>query len=235
MLFRLMRLLKEYIELALNERIRGKREFKLSEFKQIEKPYLMIAYCHDVLVPLGEGSSRVVYVLSSSKVLKIANPNREEAGIDQNGSEVSISKNSETSQHVAKVFDHDPSMKWVISELVRPINQNDFKREFGIGPSIIFSAIREMVASGNANVDDFLAKRPKIAKLLTPEAKSFTETCVKLSDVHDLIVADLVTLDHWGKTADGRIVLLDYGFNSRVYDKHYKIEIDKDSPTVRPE
>jgi hypothetical protein len=29
-------------------------------------------------------------------------------------------------------------------------------------------------------------------------------------------------LSSWGKTADGRLVLLDYGFTDDVYQKHYK-------------
>jgi hypothetical protein len=36
-----------------------------------------------------------------------------------------------------------------------------------------------------------------------------------------LSYGDLLELDHWGKTADGKIVLLDYGFNEDIAKQYY--------------
>ena len=38
----------------------------------------------------------------------------------------------------------------------------------------------------------------------------------------NLVTADLTLIDHWGKTPDQRVVLLDYGYTEDVYAAHYK-------------
>ena len=45
------------------------------------------------------------------------------------------------------------------------------------------------------------------------------------------MAGDLKEIDHWGKTPDGRCVLLDYGFTQDVFKSHYSD--DDVGPTVK--
>jgi isocitrate dehydrogenase kinase/phosphatase len=44
----------------------------------------------------------------------------------------------------------------------------------------------------------------------------------KLIEAENLITGDVARYDHYGKTADGRVVLYDYGYTSDVWEKLYK-------------
>jgi len=48
-----------------------------------------------------------------------------------------------------------------------------------------------------------------------------TKTVMELDDEFGLISGDTITPGHWGKTVDGRIVLLDYGFTEDVAFAYY--------------
>ena len=52
-------------------------------------------------------------------------------------------------------------------------------------------------------------------------ARQFLESIASMMDSAGLLGGDLKFIDHWGKTADGRVVLLDYGFTGDVYAQHY--------------
>ena len=43
----------------------------------------------------------------------------------------------------------------------------------------------------------------------------------ELMKVRGLAIGDLWVYDHWGKTADGRVVLLDYGLTDEIWNSHY--------------
>lgn len=71
------KLLKAFITSVLSERIRSTSStsttsFKLNEFKKLQTTDDCIEYAKKRLKLLGEGSSRIVFILSSKKVLKIA-------------------------------------------------------------------------------------------------------------------------------------------------------------------
>lgn len=213
--------IREFIELHLMlERMMGRGEFKLSEFKKLDEPFKMIAYVHDVLKQLGEGTSRVTYLLSSSKVLKIARPNEEEKGRAQNQTELDVFTSPRTKPIVARIFDYDPGFSWLISELVRPIDENEFKQRFGLKIETVFEFVYE-IHDSKTTADEYLKSKPRIAKLFTTQARSFIDNCVSLMRENGLSVGDLNIADHWGKTAANRIVLLDYGLTHDVYRTHY--------------
>lgn len=50
---------------------------------------------------------------------------------------------------------------------------------------------------------------------------SFVKLILELEDEFEILLADTKRFNHWGKTADGRIVLLDYGFTESVSFLHY--------------
>lgn len=68
-------------------------------------------------------------------------------------------------------------------------------------------------------------KLKKLVKELTISledlSKPFMEDIIFLLDNSDLVVGDLFIIGHWGKTPDGRVVLLDYGLTEEIFDTHY--------------
>lgn len=70
---------------------------------------------------LGSGSSRAVWALSSSKVIKLAR--NDKGGIRQNKAEVEVWTNPSTKGIAAEIYDFDSDgYVWVISELVKPLS-----------------------------------------------------------------------------------------------------------------
>jgi hypothetical protein len=137
--------LKETIDLLVLE-ILGK--FNFTEFKKIamtnvrarersgSKPWDMsggehpeIQYATRLLPKLGSGSSRTVFALSGGTVLKIAKNN---AGIGQNKEELDTYTRLKDNSLVTKIFDYAQDYKWLVSEIVKPIDGADFEKYVGM-------------------------------------------------------------------------------------------------------
>lgn len=110
------------------------------------------------LMKIGEGSSRVVYVINSKKALKVA---KNIKGKAQNLEEMEISAKEGKSGLIAKVFSHDKrGGVWVVSELVRPLKGKDeFLELAGFNFSVLTRFFRMKMG-----LDEFiqLAKAMKI-------------------------------------------------------------------------
>lgn len=101
--------------------------FNMNEFKKLVKRYNThpdgitgepasspknyFEYASLNLEELGKGSSRIVYLLSAKKVLKIA---LNVKGIAQNEAEIDIYTNPKTKAIIAKIFDYDVDYKYII-------------------------------------------------------------------------------------------------------------------------
>ena len=110
------------------ESIRSKT-FELSTFKSLKTLPRRLKYAKDNLELLSDGgTSRIVFLLSSKKVLKISllnlrDPKVNKKGIAQNEAEV---RNSQQIPNlVTKVFEYAPDYSWIISELVRPLKSKE--------------------------------------------------------------------------------------------------------------
>jgi len=212
-------LLQEYLQLIV-EKIRSKRKIKtrfggqnfdLKSFKSLPNESIMQAYAMNYLEPLGQGSSRIAFILSSKKVLKIA---RNPKGIDQNKAEIQVYTEPATADVAAGIYDADDEGRWVISDLVKPImSVGEFKSLTGVD-------WQEFVQDLTASVSAFARKN----KMTLPKnAHEFTKKVYGMAEKgsNRLKLGDLTVLDHWGKTPDGRVVILDYGFTEDVEAKHY--------------
>lgn len=202
------RLLKEYVRLVL-EKIRTVKgdspfgeKFNFDKFKQMPNIHMMNAYAESFLQDLGEGSSRKAYVLSATKALKIA---KNEKGIAQNETELDVFTNPKTKPMVAKIHSYDPGYQWLIADVVRPLqDQSEFEDLTGMS-FIGFTNKVQAEIEGEGYTKN---------KLVIDTANTIRST--------NLLMGDVALVDHWGKTPDGRIVLLDYGFTKEVWEKHYK-------------
>ena len=191
------RLLEKFIEATLGESIRS-RTFDLREFKSLDNLEDAWFYAIDHLKPMGGGSSRSVFIMSSSKVLKLTKPQAPEKGIAQNENEHKISSDPRFESVVPHVFEHHRDFNWLISELVRPLtNEEQFQVLTGIDWSTFINELR--------GTNKPTTKFARTIINLAEEMSSFNE---------------FSTLEHWGKTFDGRAVILDTGWSFDV-SKHY--------------
>lgn len=206
-------LLREYVSLVV-ERVKSKRgkhargggHFDLRQFKTLESSHIMLDYAGRYLQELGRGSARAAFALTNRSILKIA---LDQKGIAQNQTELDVYTDQKTKPIVAKVLDVDDENRWMISELVKPLRAED---EFENLTGISFD-----------DLDGALAAAYK--RLPTPEhvkKSPIILAVVALMNDKSLLPGDLTKIDSWGQTADGRAVLLDYGFTSDVWEKHYK-------------
>lgn len=204
-------LLREYIEMVL-EKIRSKRDvkskfgtkFDLKVFKTFDNIHIMLQYAQTFLDKLGEGSSRAAFLLNSRYVLKIATGDK---GLAQNQAEVDTYTNSKSKAVVAKIMAADSSYNWLISDLVKPLNDpKEFEQLTGTDwdefQQSLFAALKH--------------------NEMPSDPSEFELAAIVTAKQNKLVRADLTSIEHWGKTPDGRCVLLDYGYTQDVYQKHYK-------------
>lgn len=252
------------------------------QFEQAE------TYCKKTLMFLGVGSSRMVFKISSKKVLKLPYGNMFEAGIEQNLTENKVA--TELPNLVTKVFQFHPKGYYLVSEIAKAFKDESSREElnnwFGFpiseyykisNPRLeqqrleqqaevkILEVLRTLPNKKQFNklfslletyrgkkhyvsltVDqwfkreklqpEFYPEQPvvtalddsfnslrwfqnhKISPILnTPQARELITAILSKK----LNVSDLLKINSWGKTADGRIVLLDSGLDEPVYAKFY--------------
>ena len=202
-------LLKEiYQEELFSER---KKHLDLDAYKKLDGDERGI-WLRRNATNFGTGSARAVYLIDSSKVLKHA---MNAKGIAQNQAELEAYTNPKVKPIVAQIYDYDNNFKWLISELVKPMQSfAEFEELSGVD----FPWFRNQLWS----IQD---------KTIAPET---FEKSPMLRQVASLIkheksmVADMQEMEHWGKTSDGRLVLLDYGYNTGVAKKYYGVDIPSD-------
>lgn len=234
--------LKEHINFLVSQTLLEIRsKFKWEAFKNISDPYERMDYLEETGTTfLGEGSGRQVYLLSSRYVLKLAHPGTYfKRGVAQNEEEFNISQTSWAKDLVAHVQDHANDFSWIVSDLVRPLkNPGEFKALTGLEWSV-FMGLLNFLEGQQDKLNSFTDLEEEIEEAEDegdPEAKEtkalmevhqmmksnpWIAKIVELILDSEIVVADLEEYDHWGKTADGRLVILDYGYSDDVKRKHY--------------
>lgn len=226
---KLMELIKEAIEDQLVE-----RKFDPDILSKINFPNQSAmtdyVFYKMKLRSLGGGSSRIAFLIDSKRVLKVAT---NEAGFAQNKAEVEAYNNPEARLIVTKIFRFDPNYKWLLAELVRPLSRHEeFEKLTGV-PWAIFV---DLVSARRGGFQDrinvirrYVAAQLPVYSQYTPESleellsSPFVQNVIKgLSSLQSkLMPGDLKRIEHWGKTPNQRVVLLDYGFNEDVERDHY--------------
>lgn len=212
--------LKEALFLA-----EAKSGFSLARLKEMSNSadydcHELLDYVRPHLTEIGKGSSRTVFAINSKYALKVANA--EGKGHAQNNAEMDVFTNPDVKPIIAKIYDYDTSeMAWLVSELVRPLKGWD---EFeamspGMGGLEEFEeSYYTMFDLYDQFIDDPESVQERHHLLFN---NPLFESLMHLMDVTSLEINDLLFPDHWGKTADGRVVILDYGFTSRVQRDWY--------------
>jgi hypothetical protein len=242
------RMTSYYEGLPLSQVYKDTKKFDLKIFDKIKDPTEAGLYAHRRLQRLGQGSSRAAYVYNSKLCLKIAmNP----AGVHQNLTEIGISKIGKYNEIIAKVVRHSNDGRWLLSELVIPFEIKDYddevdliasEKEFEDKAKVPFRIMMRGISEGVPEKYHpyFSENQYKFEKMNTEfntyedyiKNKPMEEIERKVELAKELInkigvkASDIWVPYQWGRTADGRIVLLDYGFTSAVHKQHY----DKSSP-----
>lgn len=220
-------LLREYVDLVI-ERIRTTknvdsergRRFDFSKFKRLDDIDDMLHYASLYLEFLGKGSSRAAFIFSSRYALKVA---LNDKGLAQNEAEVNVYTNPTSKPIVAKIQAFDPRFRWLVSELVNPLqNEGEFKKLSGTDWEEFIEQIYDINIAG----------QHQEGRRYSPIALA-TATTMKQNQ---LLLGDIDAIPHWGKTHDGRVVLLDYGLTSDIAKTHYPKQggkVDAFANTIR--
>ncbi|MFA6049825.1 MAG: hypothetical protein WC761_01390 [Candidatus Paceibacterota bacterium] len=224
------------------------KKFSVRKFRKFSSPEEMLAYAHETLPCLGKGSSRTAFAYSRGKVLKISADNK---GFAQNAAERFVANNLDTKMAVSAIYDHkeiDGHTVWLISQIVRVIkNYDEFENLAGFSWEPFNEIIREF-AKHNAqeslgkvttSISNEYSKRVKKLKTSGDERNAnYFEKLLKDIEVmkvspfflgiiaameqNRLMPGDILEVEHYGKTSDGNIVLLDYGLTEEIANKYYK-------------
>ena len=188
---------------------------KINDFKKLDSIPEMVKYAeNNGLKNLGFGSSRMTFLLSSGKVLKIAYAE----DVEQNQKEV-VSYEFFGSNFVPKVYDYDPQYRWIITESVNTFTPITFLKECGFGDFNLNLWVEyvSLHSKPRFSVDfDGYQRWIKIAKKIpknvlekiTPKGIELLE---KLTFLTKKDIWDIDRSEHWGVTSDQRIVCIDTG------------------------
>jgi len=209
-------------ELSLDE---ARKHLNLNDFKSLRSPDEQTRYLATHGTLLGAGSSRRVYLISSSRVLKMAQrgadnsfySERYELGRAQNEAEVELFTNPSVKPFLAKIYDFDPSYTWLISELVRPLkNTREFTELTGV-------EWRDFVTLCDSGREQASRHKEEVNGLVNEKYKDnkFVQNFMELITKTDIDPYDFQGTNQLGKTNDGRLVLLDYGFSKSVVSRYY--------------
>jgi hypothetical protein len=195
-----------YYSLKLNEDITG----SMREFKRLKTILQMREYARENFEFIDDGSSREAYELPDGNVLKLA---KTDAGRSQNGLEYRVGAKNDN-PILAKIYEADFSSKqhfsWVVMERCYEIDESDFFKMYKVN-LFNLSTMARRISSGLKFVSSTATKE---------FIKNFKDLILKHKY---LSPGDFEGIHQWGKTKDGRIVLVDYGLSNKIYSKHYTL------------
>ena len=195
--------------------------FDLEEFSKLTSFNKRIQYCQERLKRISSGSSRIVYMVDDTKVLKIA---RNQKGLVQNEIEASYSNYYDLKEITARVFAYDNNDLWVEMELARKVTPKVFQNVIGFSFDDFCRLINEDYYSMNPSARG-LRLRP-----VSPELKAdmveneFIQEILNYMRGYDIPVGDLMKLNSYGlvkRNGVDDIVIIDYGLNSSVWQDYY--------------
>ena len=192
--------------------------WNIEEFKKLNSFNKRIKYCEQNLQRISSGTSRIVYKIDETKVLKLA---KNEKGIAQNNTEINFSEDYLWDMVVAKLFDYDENGLWVEMELARKVTTSIWNNIVGIPIDIFRDGTRYIEQQKGKTL--YRLKEPERMEELYEN--DFTSTILDLIANYDVGSGDFGRLSTYGLVnRDGKdeIVIIDYGLTNEVYDSYYK-------------
>jgi hypothetical protein len=193
--------------------------FDLEEFSKLNSFNKRIRYCEERLKRISSGSSRIVYMIDNTKVLKIA---KNKKGLAQNEVEIQWGGDSYFESILAQTFSYDPNDLWVEMELARKVTKKDFQRITGC-------SIDDMGIFLKNFYDVNHGKRPMFS--IDPQLKEALDENEFVQQIQDFMTnidapsGDFAKLSSYGivqRNGQDDIVLIDFGLDNDVYQSYYK-------------
>jgi hypothetical protein len=196
------------------------KDFDIELFSTLRSFSARVKYCEKYLNRISSGSSRIVYKIDETKVLKLAKNNK---GLAQNEVEIELSNYSDLEGVVAKVFNYDENNLWLEMELAKKINNNDFKRIIGYNFIDFTKFIYNVAVDANITRNRYKHDLPsEIADAMWEDIN--ITSIVDYMVNYDIPPGDLMRLSSYGAIKRGGnedIVIIDYGLTKDVYASHY--------------
>ena len=174
----------------------------------------MVEYALERSKKIGEGSSRVAFVIDykgRETVLKIA---KNAKGISQNKQEISYLKDSDHDDILIPIIDHDVtniSPRWIHVEKAEEIEDSYFEKECGLPlKDFVLFVYRDVhppkVLANNSTQKERGARLNRNSPLV--------KSLYSLFNKHpDLAYGDIARIQNWG-LYNGKAVILDIGLDS---------------------
>ena len=192
--------------------------WNIEEFKKLNSFNSRIQYCQNHLKRISSGSSRIVYMVDDTKVLKIA---KNKKGIAQNEVEINMSTDYMWDGIIAEIYDYDENGLWVEMALARKVTEKNFKEITGVSFKDYCNAMFYRHSEMGHNKSFGFAKPSNMDEMWDNE---FVFLMMDIMSNYDLPPGDLCKLNSFGiikKDGEDQIVMIDYGLNNKVYDSYY--------------
>lgn len=195
--------------------------FDMEKFKSLRSFAQRVKYCEVNLKRISSGSSRIVYLIDDTKVLKLA---KNKKGLAQNEIEAGYSKYNDLSDVVAQTFDYDEHNLWVEMELAKPVRKSDFKRITGYSFEDYCAAVNNY--GNDVKYSKYNHTMPIDKDIMASMWENeFTYGIFNYIGDYGVPVGDLMRLSSYGvvkRNGNDVIVLIDFGLTSDVYNSYYK-------------
>lgn len=206
-----------------------KATFNQRTFEDLTYIEEKLDYLRKTAMFIGAGSSRIVFAISPKKVIKLAGGRDEDslttrsrwvaAGRGQNKIEYNSFKQATTEMQelLPRIYKAASNFDWLLTELVRPISSDDELQNLLKLSNEQYSSWMTSLSRGGKNNYHYA----NFFSTLNKDQRKYFITISDIIDKFHLVASDLTDLEQWGKTADGRLVLLDTGATEEILKRYY--------------
>lgn len=190
------------------------------EFAKLRSFNKRVNYTQQNLKRISSGSSRIVYQIDDTKVLKLA---KNKKGVAQNEIEIDFSQDYMWDSIVAEVHDYDPNFLWLEMELARKLTEKKFQELTGFTFREFCSSMNFEYALANPKKSWGIPKQPKNFDQMTET--EFIGDVIRNVGSYDVLMGDMCKLSSYGivnRNGKDEIVMIDYGITGKVYDSFYR-------------
>lgn len=216
------KLVKESLDAKLIESVLDEdypTTWDIDQFKALTSFKQRIKYCQENLQRISSGSSRIVYKIDDTKVLKLAKNQR---GVAQNETEIEWGQDGYYGQILAKTIDSEPNGLWVEMQLARSVSKAKFESFFGFTTNLLHEYLYNECNHQSRMKFDI---DPKVVNVLNEnEFVNVLLNFIRDTD-SEKTFGDFAKLSSFGlvnRHGSEEIVFIDYGLTSAVYDSYYK-------------
>lgn len=190
------------------------------EFAKLRSFNQRVKYAQQNLKRISSGSSRIVYQIDDTKVLKLA---KNKKGIAQNEVEIDFSQDYMWDSIVAEVHDYDPNFLWLEMELARKLTEKKFQQLTGFSFREYCSSLQYQYALANPKKSWGIPRQPDNFEELSEN--EFIGNVLDVVGSYDLLMGDMCKLSSYGivkRNGMDDIVMIDYGITGKIYDSFYR-------------